>query len=799
MSRTPATFRSAQYWVLSCLLAVGYLVARNSTWISSAHLHTILESLATSLALLVGILALMRYFTEREDLYLLIGAGFLGTALLDLYHTLVTSEFYINRMPSGYTALIPWSWIASRIFLSVLLWLSWYFSQADHSAVVHKKLSPHWVFLGSSLFTLFTLLFFTLIPLPPFYVAGFMVPRPQEWIPAFFFLLALNGFLRKGRWRHDPFEHWLVLALIVSFMGEAFFMATSEQLFDGMFTLSHLLKKASYVCVLIGLLISIMIVSLELKRARAQAEGANRAKSAFLANMSHEIRTPMNGMMGMIDLALGTEPSRLTRDYLVKAQNASRSLLQLINDILDLSKIEQGAMSLERVAFHLQDLLDPVVDLFLPSALDKKITLQVVMPSDPGPLIGDPLRLQQVLYNLVGNALKFTRHGSITVSARLLDLGENAARIQFEVQDDGIGIPLEKQAELFRPFTQADAGISRKYGGTGLGLAICKRLVEMMGGVIGLTSAPGEGSTFYFTVLLERSPVAATEQPLARPAGVLDRAQLTRRLAGARVLLAEDNAINRLVAEELLKGVGIVVESAENGHEVMRKLEKASYDLVLMDIQMPEMDGYAATRLLRADARFRELPILAMSAHALQEDRAQSLALGMNDHLTKPIDKQRLFAALVQWIPCRDRSGTTGGAVCVASGQEPAGALARLIDFPELLDRVNHKTSLMQTILSEFVRSQAGAAEKIRADLERGGVEGRQSALQRIHSIKGMAGNLSARQMFEAARALELALRDPAVIDWSALLNRFCGALDELVAAIRDRERNTDENDRKHH
>ncbi|NGZ06330.1 MAG: response regulator [Magnetococcales bacterium] len=764
-----ATFRGMQYLLTALVLTSGYLLARHSTWTSSTQLHTILESVATVLALMVGILALMRYFAERDDLFLLIGSGFLGTSLLDLYHTIVSSELFIRAMPSEYMVLIPWSWISARIFLAMLLCLSWLLTR--HAPQQHH-LDPRWVFLAIASFTLLNFLFFTQIPLPRAIHPELPLSRPQELIPALLFLIALIGFLRRGLWRTDDFHHWLILALIVSFLSEALFMSTSTRLYDSLFDLSHLLKKTSYVCVLTGLLISIMLVAQELKRARIQADSANRAKSAFLANMSHEIRTPMNGVMGLIDLALQHDIPATTRNYLIKAQSSSRTLLQLINDILDLSKIEQGGMVLERVAFRLQDLLDNLQDLFSSTTIAKEVQLRIEpAPELTGTLLGDPLRLQQVLFNLVGNAIKFTERGQVRVNVAVVEQNQERIRLHFGVQDQGIGITPEQQAMLFKPFSQAETGTARKFGGTGLGLAICKRLSEQMGGHIGVESRAGQGSLFWFEVILGRSQ----EESIIPSAPLPALPQPVGQLAGARVLLAEDNAINRLVAEELLKSVGLVVECAHNGLEVLRLLEQKKFDLILMDIQMPEMDGYTATRMVRTDPRWQTLPILAMSAHALSGDREKSLEAGMNDHLTKPIDKALLYAALHRWI-------TTPLAPVATSSPHPAPpTLATLIDFVELMDRINHKPALLRRILNDFADSQMQAAAEIRALLTAQDLE---EAIRRVHSIKGMAGNLSARELFACAQTLETALRHSGA-GVTRELDDFAAALDPLITAIR--------------
>ncbi|MBF0417884.1 MAG: response regulator [Magnetococcales bacterium] len=789
-SSNRAQTRVHQYGIVSLILVTGYLLARQFTWTSSTQVHTLLETVATLLASMVGVLALMRHHTEKDDLYLLIGAGFLGTAILDLYHTIVTSESFIRAMPSELVTLIPWSWFSSRFFLAFFFVLSWFFTRHD-THPQRLRMPSRWVMWGMGLFTLANLLFFKIMPLPRAIYPEWFVPRPQEWIMALLFLIALGGFLKKGKWRHESFEHWLVLSLLVNFWGEAMFMASSEQLYDGLFDLGHFLKQISYLCVLVGLLVSILVVSLDLKQARLEAEAASRSKSAFLANMSHEIRTPMNGVLGMIELALNVAISPATKAYLLKAQASSRTLLRLINDILDLSKIEQDGMVLERIPFRLPDLLADVADLFAPNIVDKDLRLDIMDPPRKLEwLIGDPLRLQQVLFNLVGNAVKFTPRGRITVSVEALGrVSGGKERIQFRVMDEGIGILPEKQQTLFTPFTQADESTTRRFGGTGLGLAICKRLVEMMEGSIWVRSAPGRGSAFHFTVLLE--PGQPTDEPSpARDVTMqrrvpMSREALVHHLGGARVLLVEDQPINRQVAEALLKGVGLVVACVGNGQEALDRLERSDFDLVLMDIQMPVMDGLSATRALRANTRWRELPILAMSAHAMHEDRLESLNAGMNDHITKPIDSAQLFALLTRWIaPRASRVSVFKTPVAMEAGSAFQGLTSIAVE--ELLDRVNQNEQLARMLLKEFVCGQEESITRLRQWLESGDAEDRTRALQLVHSLKGMAGNLSAKVVFESARALEMALRAGSVsAAWSLLLVDLERALEHLVGEVR--------------
>jgi signal transduction histidine kinase len=388
----------------------------------------------------------------------------------------------------------------------------------------------------------------------------------------------------------------------------------------------------------------------ELMAARDAALAANRAKSTFLANMSHELRTPLNAIMGMTGLALRHTSAGKVHDYLVKIDLASQHLLAVINDVLDISKIEADRLSLSHAGFRLGEILENLVSLIGNKAADKGLALQVDLPAGlPGlALAGDPLRLGQILLNLAGNALKFTDRGAITVRARLVEDGPDDVLLRWEVRDTGIGIAAEDQKRLFTAFEQADGSLTRKYGGTGLGLAISKRLVALMGGEIGLESAPGQGSTFWFTVRLDKADAEIQAEPRAERGAA--EANLLVRHAGTRVLLAEDEPINQEVSRGLIEAVGLHVDLAQDGAEAVALARREPYALILMDMQMPRLNGLDATRAIRLDSLNRDTPILAMTANAFGEDRESCLAAGMNDHIAKPIEPEVLFEALLRWL-----------------------------------------------------------------------------------------------------------------------------------------------------
>ncbi|HPT49075.1 MAG TPA: response regulator [Accumulibacter sp.] len=398
-----------------------------------------------------------------------------------------------------------------------------------------------------------------------------------------------------------------------------------------------------------------------LVEAKAAAESANRAKSAFLANMSHEIRTPLNAVIGLAYLAgRGTvEPG--VRAQLEKISQAAQHLLNVINDILDISKIEAGKMSLSESDFQFAAVLDNVIGLIDDKMRAKNLRLATdIDPRLDGVLRGDPVRLGQILLNFAGNAVKFTEHGSVTLSARVLQDDGDGLRVRFEVRDTGVGIGLADRERLFRPFEQADASATRQHAGTGLGLAIARHLARLMGGEVGVESQPGVGSAFWFTVRLQHGLASARRVSHVAPASAISASQcLQTRHAGARVLLVEDNMINQEVAKALLERVGLRVDVAENGVEALEMVGRQAYALILMDMQMPEMDGLEATRRIRAIPEMARVPVLAMTANAFEDDRERCFAAGMNDHVGKPVAPDLLYGTLLDWLE-RPSSRCTG-------------------------------------------------------------------------------------------------------------------------------------------
>ncbi|MEI6209757.1 MAG: Cache 3/Cache 2 fusion domain-containing protein [Desulfuromonadales bacterium] len=525
----------------------------------------------------------------------------------------------------------------------------------------------------------------------------------------------------------------------------------------------------------------------ELKEAYSLAIKANTAKSQFLSNMSHEIRTPLNAIIGFSTLMLKSTLPPDEHDFIKKINTAGETLLNIINDILDYSKIEAGQLVIEETAFMLDTKLANVIDMVQHKSADKGLNLLVRRSPDVAScLIGDPLRLGQIVVNLLSNAVKFTERGEVMLETKLLKQADARQQIKFTIRDTGIGISPEQINKLFQPFTQADESTTRRFGGTGLGLSICKQLVELMGGEIWCESTPGLGSTFSFTAWFGLCQESDLAQCISHCNLNNEDTRHSYDFSTYHILLVEDNEINQQLATELLKDTGVGVTVASNGAEAVAAVTEGNntFDMILMDIQMPVMDGYEATRLIRADSRFTALPIIAMTAHAMLEEQQKVLTSGMDAHIPKPIDVRALLRVMrlflgVQTVDMplsKTHDESDGGAaeIPVIAGFDVAAAL----------DRLDGNEKLFRWLLRSFVENKADAVKIIEEALSSGDTT---LAARHAHTLKSSAGSIGAVELESLAQNLENAieLEESAEIV-SVALRQFAIEMERVVAFLAD-------------
>ncbi|UTH76685.1 PAS domain S-box protein [Chromobacterium sp. IIBBL 290-4] len=530
----------------------------------------------------------------------------------------------------------------------------------------------------------------------------------------------------------------------------------------------------------------------ELELALNEARSADRLKDEFIANMSHEIRTPMNAIIGFAELALSTSLDAQQLDYLQKVREAAKSLLGIINDILDFSKYRSGKFTLDIHPFRLDDICRQSLAMIESQTDRKGLRLISDWPDSLcGVYLGDALRIKQILINLLSNAVKFTEQGYVSLQLRNLEETARAVRCEFIIRDSGIGMDTETQLNLFNQFMQADASTTRRFGGTGLGLAICRQLLEAMRGNISVDSSVGQGSEFRIELLLEKS-----DQQLETP-GMLKPSEFS--LRGLRVLLVEDNGFNRQYARELLQDAGAEVDEAVNGVEALDAVATHSYDLVLMDMQMPVMDGLEATRRIRVLPRGARLPIIAMTASARPEDRSQALAAGMDDYLSKPIELETFWLTLARWCPAKTPSPAAPAPAPPASTQPILLMEAlRQFDTSGALARMRGDQERYRRLLDHFAEHWRHGLHDMRQFADQQAWD----ELKRLaHTLKGGASTIGAIELAEAANKLEKACHETPPRELSDLLERVSGQMGQALVWIKQAlqplpaEQAIDEND----
>lgn len=744
------------------------LLAGSVPFQGNIQLFATIEIIGAVFGLLTGFALALRFYSLGNRYHLFLGLAYFVNGVEDLIHGLLCLQAFPSLLAVEPAEFIPEAYLTGQLLMGLTLLLA---------LVLPDWLGKTRTQQGETIQISLIVLLLTAaaalliqIPMPIWGTRRYGGLGPIEFISASILFVALVAYLHRYARRGEMLTWWIALSVGINLVGQVV-MLESQSLFDGDFVLAHCYKVLGYVAPLLGFILYQITVVAEYERsrrdliaAREEALAADRAKSEFLANISHEIRTPMNGILGMTTRLLRGQPSSEQRECLVAVKSCADGLLAVVDQILDLSKIEAGRLELERRPFPLRSTIEGTVAILAATAEEKRLALVTkIAPDLPDEVVGDMVRLRQVLLNLIGNAIKFTDQGSVTITcSRAASSLERDLVLEVAVTDTGIGIPPDKQRIIFDAFSQADGSTARRFGGTGLGLAISARLVQKMGGVLEVDSAPGRGSTFRFFVHLGTAPTPAREVYASARTSLIRGTRAPR-----RVLVVDDNPINQRVSADLVREMGHWAAVAASGQEALEVIAREEIDIVLMDVQMPQMSGLDATRAIRRleQGQSRRRFIIAVTARAMPGDDALCLECGMDAYLAKPVRAEELFA-LLEGLPAPQGSGNVS-----VHPDRPAP----MIEWTELRARYRGREQLLGELIAILRCQFEECLPKLAAAAESANWS---EVAEMAHKLAGSVSNFSAPGLLRELR------------DWQDNAGTALGKMDvgELLAHLRQFE-----------